>query len=255
MANPQLSNGYTQIANEIMEALYQVNLSPYESRIVWYIFRKTYGFRKKIDRISLSQFVKDIRIDRRLVHRTLKKLSKKNMITPYRDKTKHVSYEFQKDYEKWNTNNVTHIDDKNKESVTSLDDTSSVSTDDKVVSLQTPTKETIQKKTYSLNSYEVRMAELLFSLIKKRNPGHKKPDIQEWARHIDLMIRVDGRKVDDIEKLIKWTQEDDFWQNNILSTASLRKKYDTLWLKAGLNGKKKRFDEIGFTACQQEATH
>ncbi len=90
MANPQCENGYTKIANEIMEALYQVNLSPYESRIVWFLFRKTYGLKKKIDRISLSQFANNIRLDRRLIHRTLKKLIQKNMITAYKNKTKHA---------------------------------------------------------------------------------------------------------------------------------------------------------------------
>jgi len=33
MASPQKENGFTPIANEIIEALCKVNLSPYESRI------------------------------------------------------------------------------------------------------------------------------------------------------------------------------------------------------------------------------
>ena len=255
MANPQKENGFTPISNEIIEALCQVNLSPYEGRIIWYIFRKTYGFRKTIDKISLSQFVDDVRLERRLVHRTLKKLIQKNMILSFKDQSKHVSYEFQKNYEEWNVKNairiddksVASIDDKEAKCVASLDDAGSVSTDDKLVSLETPTKE-IQKKLYSQTSDEVRLSKALFSFIKERHPSHKEPDIQKWALHIDRMIRVDNREVDDIEKLIRWCQEDVFWQNNILSVASLRKQYDALWLKAGLNGtqKVKRFDEQGF---------
>ena len=101
------------------------------------------------------------------------------------------------------------------------------------------TKETIQKKLYSPNSDEVRMAELLFNLILERHSNHKKPNFQKWAFHVDKMIRLDSRSVEDIEKIIRWCQEDVFWQNNILSTVSLRKQYDTLWLKAGLNGQER----------------
>ncbi len=85
---------------------------------------------------------------------------------------------------------------------------------------------------YSPNSDEVRMSVLLFSLIEKRNPGHKKPDLQKWALYVDRMIRLDNRKVDDIEDVIKWCQDDvDFWQNNILSTQKLREQFDQLKLK------------------------
>jgi len=95
------------------------------------------------------------------------------------------------------------------------------------------------KKVYTQNSDEFRMAELLFSFIIKRHPDNKIPDFQEWAMHIDKMIRIDGRKPKEIERLIEWCQGDDFWQNTILSTAKLRKQFDALWLKAGLNGRER----------------
>ena len=38
------------------------------------IFRKTYGWRKKSDRISYSQFEEGTRIDRRNVGRTLRRM-------------------------------------------------------------------------------------------------------------------------------------------------------------------------------------
>ena len=55
MANPQIENGHAKIANEIVEALSRINLSPYESRILWVIFRKTYGWNKKMDKVPVSQ--------------------------------------------------------------------------------------------------------------------------------------------------------------------------------------------------------
>jgi len=41
MANPQIENGYLKIAHEIAQALARVNLSAYESRVLWVIWRKT----------------------------------------------------------------------------------------------------------------------------------------------------------------------------------------------------------------------
>ena len=64
-----------------------------------------------------------------------------------------------------------------------------------------------------------------------RNGNFKKPDIQKWALHIDRMIRIDNRPPCGIMNVICWCQNDDFWQNNILSTLKLRKQYDQLQMK------------------------
>jgi hypothetical protein len=80
-------------------------------------------------------------------------------------------------------------------------------------------------------SDEVRLSQKLLNLILEKNQNHKKPDIQSWARHVDLMLRVDKRQVEQIETVIDWCQADSFWQNNILSTKKLREKFDQLFLK------------------------
>jgi hypothetical protein len=87
------------------------------------------------------------------------------------------------------------------------------------------------RNIYSQNSDEFRLAELLFNLIRERNPTHKKPNLQMWASIIDKMIRLDSRKADDIDAVIKWSQADLFWQNNVLSTQKLREKFDQLILR------------------------
>src|SRR3990167_8712218 len=83
-------------------------------------------------------------------------------------------------------------------------------------------------KTFSPNSNELRLSELLLSLVLKRNANHKKPNLQVWAKDIDIMIRLDNRDPIEIEKVILWCQEDTFWQNNILSTKKLRVQFDQL---------------------------
>lgn len=96
----------------------------------------------------------------------------------------------------------------------------------------TPHKEKT-KKTFSSDSDEFRLSSLLFNLLRDRKPDIKNPDMQSWAHHIDLMLRVDKRLPERIKTVIEWCQKDTFWQNNILSTAKLREKYDQLTLKMG----------------------
>ena len=87
-------------------------------------------------------------------------------------------------------------------------------------------------KKYSPNSFEIRMSELLYNLILERNPKQKKPDMQKWAVFIDRMKRLDNRTEEEIEGAIRWCQNDEFWQNNILSTDKLKKQFDKLYLRA-----------------------
>lgn len=83
---------------------------------------------------------------------------------------------------------------------------------------------------YDSASEEFQLALLLFELIRKRNPNHKKPNFQVWAKHIDRMMRIDNRPPELIEEVIRFCQRDLFWKNNILSTDKLRKQYDRLIL-------------------------
>jgi biotin operon repressor len=88
-----------------------------------------------------------------------------------------------------------------------------------------------EHKTFLLDSTEYQLSELLFTEILKRNPDHKKPNLQTWAKDIDKLIRIDGKYRNQIHDVIKWCQQDSFWQNNILSTKKLREKFDQLSLK------------------------
>lgn len=145
MANPQAEDGHTDIANEILEALWKINLSAYETRVLIFLLRKTYGWHKKVDAISLSQFEKAIGLDRRLIHRTLKELSSKGMIVVIpQDDRKPVSYGFQKDYQKWKLSSpkMTH-----HKGVIPRDDRTVIPQDDALSSQGIPTKETNTKET------------------------------------------------------------------------------------------------------------
>lgn len=91
-------------------------------------------------------------------------------------------------------------------------------------------------KTFLSNSDEIRLAESLLKKIIFRNPGFKRPNIQSWAKDIDLMIRIDKRVPSEISTVIEWCQQDQFWQSNILSVGKLRKQYDQLKAKMQSTG-------------------
>ena len=78
--SPQKENGYTPIANEIFEAFYRCKMNEYERVIVCTIWRKTYGWSKKEDWVSNSQFSKETGILPSHITRTIKQLIKKCVV-------------------------------------------------------------------------------------------------------------------------------------------------------------------------------
>ncbi len=229
MANPQKENGFTSIANELIESFQRLHLSGNQWCLLWTIIRLTYGWNKKVDHISLSMFEQCTGLNRWNLKRDLNNLFKRGVII--KDSSGYmIGYGLQKDYTKWQTSIKNNTSIKN----------------DTATSIKNDTHKRTKTIKYSPNSNEVRMSELLFNLILERHPTHSKPDMQKWALHVDKMIRLDNRSVEDIERIIKWCQGDGFWRTAVLSTEKLRKQFDTLCLKAGLGETKKSYDEIGF---------
>jgi hypothetical protein len=82
----------------------------------------------------------------------------------------------------------------------------------------------------SSHADSIRLAVLLRDLILARQPKarEKRAKMDDWARDIDKLIRIDGHSPEEIEAVIRWCQADPFWQANIRSCKKLREKYDTL---------------------------
>lgn len=101
MANPQLDDGYIQIATEIFKALIKTRISGEEMQCLQVVLLKTYGFHKKQDRISLSQFAELTRIKKQNVVRALNSLLSKKIIVIKKDNERANLYEFNKDFDQW----------------------------------------------------------------------------------------------------------------------------------------------------------
>jgi phage replication O-like protein O len=81
MVNPQKENGFTPIAHELFQAFYSCKMTEYERVIVMHLWRKTYGWDKKEDWISNSQFSEETGVPRPHVTRTLNELKRKKIVT------------------------------------------------------------------------------------------------------------------------------------------------------------------------------
>jgi phage replication O-like protein O len=102
MANPQLEGGRTEIANEIVEVFAKTYLSPAESKVLWAVFRKTYGWHKKTDHISYSQFEEMTGLDKRHVGVPLQRLIDRKIIFSNSAGERRTSeYGIQKNWELW----------------------------------------------------------------------------------------------------------------------------------------------------------
>jgi len=74
----------------------RTNLSAYQGRILWAIFRRTYGFNQKEDWISNSQLVQSTGIFKGHVSRAIRELMARNIVTKRGNKIG-----FNKDYQQW----------------------------------------------------------------------------------------------------------------------------------------------------------
>lgn len=97
-----------------------------------------------------------------------------------------------------------------------------------------------RKYRYDPEGIEVALAKHMLECIRKRDPEYKEPNIQVWAREMDLMLRLDGRTPEEIKKLSGWSQKDSFWCKNVLCPEKLRKQFDRLRAEINSEG-----DEYG----------
>lgn len=108
MANIQLENGYTRIANEILEALiryeFPQNTGGLPYQICLFVIRKTYGYHKKMDVISLSQFQKATNDKSRtnLIY-WIRYLVQAKVLVRIKKSETQIEYGFNKDYDSWLT--------------------------------------------------------------------------------------------------------------------------------------------------------
>ncbi len=99
-ANPQVEDGYIQIANELMDAIISYPFKNSELKIMLIIIRKTYGWKKKKDQLSFSQISKFSRVSIRHTKRVIKRLVLDNVILKEKIANNNI-LGLNKDYYSW----------------------------------------------------------------------------------------------------------------------------------------------------------
>jgi phage replication O-like protein O len=209
VASPQTENGHTSIADELLDALVGIRISGEENQCLLFIIRKTYGWKKKEDWISLSQFQDKTGMAKPSIIRALKKLIDKNMIYK-KVNARGVSYGIQKNYKKWKpltkkltiNKKATVVDKKVKED---LQKSNSGFTK------KLPTIETLTRKTFTIEtSTRESIVEYLNSVLGTNyKPSGQKTKIVINARLAEGHTLEDFKIVID-KKYAEWVDDPEY---------------------------------------------
>lgn len=148
MASPQKENGFTPIANEILEHLMAVRLSGSQFRIVLAVLRYTFGFNRMQHELSDTYLAKAIGVSRHNLNRDIQPLFKMNILTAIKrgqaDGSRSI-LAFNKDYETWHVSKlITGIEVDTRTSI-EIDTTPSIESDTKS-SIKIDTQEKKERK-------------------------------------------------------------------------------------------------------------
>ncbi|ELV2622277.1 replication protein [Salmonella enterica] len=263
-----LDDGYTRLANELLDAVMCSGLPETELCILMAVWRKTYGYNKKMDWISNEQL--EEMIQKHHTHCSTAKNSlirKKVLIQEGRrvGMNIHIS--------EWQTKNNGFCKTLAKPAKKTLAEVANAPKQKLLTTKDKLTKDNIERST-SENSDEssdkprkkphvlkpeaaiqrgnkwgtaedLTAAEWMFDLIKTISPSARKPNLAGWANDIRLMRECDGRTHRDMCVLFRWACHDSFWAGNVISPAKLREK----WTQLDINRNKQ---QTGTTASKSK---
>ncbi len=227
-ANPQAEDGHVDVANELADQFCKLDLFRPESKILWAILRKTYGWHKKTDRISITQFMSLTGLTNRQVCRACNTLALRNIINKHRDGYV-TEYGIQKDYTKWVYQTTVTHDSVTDDSVTPTsgadgtkplspmtvptvthDSETTVTHDSDKRNKETTTKETIQKKDTPLvfGEFEnIRMTETENDKLKERLGDTAR---QTWIQALSYWKKSKGKNTkSDYATILNWARRDE----------------------------------------------
>lgn len=229
MADPQLENGYTRIANELIEALAKAMPGFTEGQIIWALIRKLYGWHKKEDTISIGQLQELTGKSRRGIIYALQNLEAKRMIRVTRNSTYINSIALNKNYDQWLPNkqssqyaNILHRRRELHRATSasgSLVQEKVVQETEKGSRILAPTKETIITKENTSIEGEKRK---VFGLLKERR-GIDSPNGGAEGKAIVWMLGH-GFTADQIIATYDRMKAEPFWRDKPLMMMSVQKQ-------------------------------
>jgi len=101
MANPQIENGHTRIANELLEAIFKYVTNPTWLRLSLVIIRLTYGWQRKEVISNIKSFSKLVRMTEEYVKTSLVEMELEHMVVLEFKNPREFKVSINKDYEQW----------------------------------------------------------------------------------------------------------------------------------------------------------
>ncbi|CAG9411210.1 hypothetical protein NVI2019_PEGOAJLN_00690 [Providencia alcalifaciens] len=248
-------DGYTRIANELLESLSCCNLTVRQLRVMLAIIRKTYGFGKKVDRISDSQLAEMTKLSRQNVNKAKNELLSMNYIildgkkigvnkevSAWKNQSRDcVSNLKTKNVSNLETNDVSNLEThkrntlKKKEINNISSENSNESSDrpsEKFLAVEPDAAVCSPKGNKWGNADDLKAAQWIYSQVLIISPATKEPNWSTWANDVRLMRQLDGHTHQEICRLFLWANRDSFWCSVVLSPAKLRKKWATLVIQS-----------------------
>lgn len=254
-----LSNGYTRIANEIQKLKPRLRMSGREWQCLEAVIWLTYGWNKKQDRVTNTVISELTGLSDSHVSDAIKLLAARGIIFSHKhgvmktvgintelsawilDKPKTgklfpktgISFpESEKtfpetvDTQDYNKNNIKRSSSRNSEESRNKKTQEFLSRHPEAADgIYTPSG-----KSWG-TADDLKAARWIFDKALTVNASLSEPNWVEWANTIRLMRLQDKRTHYEICELFKWANEDDFWQENILSPSKLRKQWVPLTTK------------------------
>lgn len=236
MASPQKENGFTAIANELLEKIYQEKFSLREVRIILAVIRFTFGFHRKAANLSLRFLSHATSIKYRHTQTTVSNLIAKNTLTIKSEAIgiKSRVIQLNKDYEKWDftidRKGITKPDLVLTEKV-SVALTKKVSVDTtKKVSKKENIKKTL-KKDFSIENLPANLDGELFyknnfffvtndlrDELIKNIAGLTEENLLNEFYKMGVWLESNGKKKDYKQFIVNWLSKNDYSQNNSVSS-------------------------------------
>lgn len=254
-----LSNGYTRIANEIQKLKPRLRMSGREWQCLEAVIWLTYGWNKKQDRVTNTVISELTGLSDSHVSDAIKLLAARGIIFSHKhgvmkavgintelsawvlDKPKtgklfpktgitfpesEKTFPETVDTQDYNKNNIKRSSSRNSEESRDVKTQEFLSRHPEAADgIYTPAG-----KSWG-TADDLKAARWIFDKALTVNASLSEPNWVEWANTIRLMRLQDKRTHYEICELFKWANEDDFWQENILSPSKLRKQWDSLTTK------------------------
>ncbi len=254
-------DGYLPVANQLMEALYTVDLNGRQFRLVHAVMRLTYGWKAAVVKFDREALAEVLGMKPREVSRLKSSLVKCAVlieedkmigINPYIDDWQTPQKRQNKSVQVHTESPINECASAHQEVCTLTPNSVHSDTNTALPSLPLNTiKNNIKDKSdhASLDTGESKIivrpdsaiqskdgkkwgtqtdldsAKFVFDSISGRTMDTKQPNWVTWANEFRLMREIDGRVPEHIATLFKFADSHQFWSTVILSPSSLRKNW------------------------------